>query len=85
MNLSHDDVEGVWRIISSILLLGNLEIKASQINGVPDAALISNDNVLRDIAELLGISSENLLVSLTINTKLFGIFIIYYIFRKTRN
>lgn len=56
LNVSSDDLEGIFKVISAILWIGNIEFKENSSDGVS----VANNDVMDKIALLLGIDGKKL-------------------------
>lgn len=58
MGMTADDISGIFKCVSGVLMLSNVEVKGENREGVPDAAVIANKPVLETACEQLGIPTE---------------------------
>ncbi|BAM38975.1 myosin a [Theileria orientalis strain Shintoku] len=65
MNLSQDQKDTVLSVLSGVLLLGNVVIEGEERDGLVDAAVVTNTNVLRDASDLLFLDYDQLVYNLT--------------------
>lgn len=71
LGFTEKDKETYWKLLASILLLGNLEIE-EQDRGQHHAAFIKNEALVGQVAQLLEIEKSSLLQALTTKTLLTG-------------
>lgn len=57
MGISEEDTNSIWRIISGVLLFGNMEFKQERNS---DQAILPDDTVAQKVAHLLGINVNEL-------------------------
>nr|AZL94460.1 myosin 2 [Nephromyces sp. MMRI]AZL94461.1 myosin 2 [Nephromyces sp. MMRI] len=74
MNISPENVDAVWSIVSGVLLLGNVNVGRREASGVEDAASIEGDDLktLEDACKLLFLSSGEILHELLVKTTYAG-------------
>ncbi|EZG47683.1 putative myosin [Gregarina niphandrodes] len=64
MGATEEDINGIIRCVSAIMMLGNVTIKGENKNGVPDAATIANPAEFQTVCDLLGISAQDATIAL---------------------
>ncbi|EAN33737.2 Myosin-A [Theileria parva strain Muguga] len=72
MKLSEDQKETVLSLLSGVLLLGNVEVSGEERDGLTDAAVITNESLLRDCAQLLYLDYDQLKYDLTMKKTMVG-------------
>ncbi|XP_075591230.1 myosin-A-like [Dermatophagoides farinae] len=60
MRFTDKEVDEIFKCISSVLLIGEIEIGKHEFNGIPDAARIENSDVLTKISYLLQLDEKDL-------------------------
>ncbi|GIX63977.1 myosin A [Babesia caballi] len=66
MGLSEDQVSTIFSLLSGVLLMGNVEIGATSVDGIDDAATIVNKDVFKDACGLLFLDPTQLETELTV-------------------
>ncbi|ORM41105.1 Myosin-A [Babesia sp. Xinjiang] len=66
MGLDDSHMETIFSILSGVLLLGNVEIGVTSVDGIDDAAMIVNKNVFKDACDMLFLDANQLETELTI-------------------
>eukprot|EP01053_Blabericola_migrator_P011942 Blabericola_migrator_1__11941@NODE_72_length_15243_cov_214_481220_g65_i0_p2_GENE_NODE_72_length_15243_cov_214_481220_g65_i0NODE_72_length_15243_cov_214_481220_g65_i0_p2_ORF_typecomplete_len816_score207_18Myosin_head/PF00063_21/4_8e199TniB/PF05621_11/0_0023ABC_tran/PF00005_27/0_055AAA_22/PF13401_6/0_22AAA_22/PF13401_6/2e03AAA_30/PF13604_6/4_7e03AAA_30/PF13604_6/0_13AAA_16/PF13191_6/0_13TsaE/PF02367_17/0_12IQ/PF00612_27/3_8e02IQ/PF00612_27/1_8RsgA_GTPase/PF03193_16/0_3_NODE_72_length_15243_cov_214 len=61
MGMTPEDMDGIFRCVSAVLTLSNVDIRGENRDGVPDAAAIGNKDVFNTACELLGIGPDDAL------------------------
>lgn len=68
MNLTPEEIDYVWSMVSGVLLMGNVKIGSVEEAGIPDASVITgeNDKIFKDACELLFLNPDVVKKELTV-------------------
>eukprot|EP01056_Protomagalhaensia_sp_Gyna25_P000904 Protomagalhaensia_sp_Gyna_25__903@NODE_1435_length_1839_cov_9_251111_g1159_i0_p1_GENE_NODE_1435_length_1839_cov_9_251111_g1159_i0NODE_1435_length_1839_cov_9_251111_g1159_i0_p1_ORF_typecomplete_len589_score148_22Myosin_head/PF00063_21/6_2e150IQ/PF00612_27/1_7e03IQ/PF00612_27/1_6_NODE_1435_length_1839_cov_9_251111_g1159_i01311768 len=66
MGMNDQDMDGIFKCLSAVLNLSNVEVKGENREGVPDAAALSNKDLFGQCCEMLGVPTESALHAMLI-------------------
>lgn len=67
MDLSSEQIDNIWSIVSGVLLMGNVKVQAVEESGIPDAAAITGTdlNIFKEACGLLFLAPDDVYRELT--------------------